>query len=296
MAWIESHQELARHPKTKRFARLAEISIPCAIGHLHLLWWWCMSYAEDGNLSKWEASDIADAVLWENEPEKLLENLINAGFIDCLNGQRTVHDWDDYTGKLMEFRRKDRERKRKSVKNPSHSTVTQPNRTEPNQTKPNMTATEPDQPNQPIHAGDGVAVGIVNDGKEVKTITSTEKNDEAERLWFTFWNNYPKKTGEEEARIVWLTLNPDVATATKIIQALEIAKQSDQWIKDNGRFINKAVNWLKNKSWEGDTTDNEPNRRNNSAAGFDPDGMSGFHNALDKYDDDGNEIAADKTK
>lgn len=52
MAWLRSHQELARHPKVKRLSRQLNISLPQAIGHLHLLWWWCMDYAQDGDLTE----------------------------------------------------------------------------------------------------------------------------------------------------------------------------------------------------------------------------------------------------
>src|SRR5687767_5633894 len=55
MAWIESHQEIARHPKTRKLARLLGGSVPTAIGHLHLLWWWAVDYAEDGWLGKYTA-------------------------------------------------------------------------------------------------------------------------------------------------------------------------------------------------------------------------------------------------
>ena len=36
MAWIEAHQELRNHPKTKKAARLLGISRPQMIGHLFL--------------------------------------------------------------------------------------------------------------------------------------------------------------------------------------------------------------------------------------------------------------------
>ncbi|GIM48438.1 hypothetical protein DNHGIG_39870 [Collibacillus ludicampi] len=52
MAWLKSHQEIARHPKTKRLAKALDISLPTAIGHLHLLWWWAMDFAKNGDLSK----------------------------------------------------------------------------------------------------------------------------------------------------------------------------------------------------------------------------------------------------
>ena len=39
MAWIESHQEIWRHPKTKKLARLLSVSVPTAVGHLHGIWY-----------------------------------------------------------------------------------------------------------------------------------------------------------------------------------------------------------------------------------------------------------------
>jgi len=40
--YIQSHEEIATHPKTRRLARALGISLPTVIGHLHLLWWWCL--------------------------------------------------------------------------------------------------------------------------------------------------------------------------------------------------------------------------------------------------------------
>ena len=300
MAWIESHQELARHPKTKRFARSADISIPAAIGHLHLLWWWCMDYAPDGNLSQWEASDIADAVHWESEPDKLLETLMESKFVDLVDGAVFVHDWADYGGRLMAIRQRDRERKRNSSalrRNSSgtqaESAVTQHNPTQPNPTQPNMTVTQPDQPNKETVGGvvDGDKDGEMQKNEKDKTSTA-EKDLKAERLWQSFWSNYPKKTFENEARNTWLALNMDEPAAEKVLQALEIAKRSDQWTKEDGKYIPKAVNWLNKKSWEGELQTNDTNHRSAGATKFDPDGMSGFHNALDRFNDNDSEEPA----
>lgn len=104
MAWIESHQELARHPKTKRLARAAGISIPAAIGHLHLLWWWALDYAQDGDLDGYSAEDIADAAEWSGgDANHFVNALESAGFLDHEEGWR-IHDWHDYAGRLLEQR------------------------------------------------------------------------------------------------------------------------------------------------------------------------------------------------
>lgn len=79
MAWIESHDDLATHPKTRRAARALGISIPTMMGHLHLLWHWCLKYADDGNLSGYDHADIADAMMWDGDPDELADALVNCG-------------------------------------------------------------------------------------------------------------------------------------------------------------------------------------------------------------------------
>lgn len=166
MAWIESHQELARHPKTKRLARAAGIQIPAAIGHLHLLWWWALDYAQSGDLTNYTPEDIADAVLWEGDPATFMDALIEAGFIDQEDEQLFIHDWHDYAGKLLERRAKDRERKRtssaipvelqrKSIGKSTASDSTVPNPTVPNQqnsTEHDRTVPDPTEQTEPTPA------------------------------------------------------------------------------------------------------------------------------------------------
>lgn len=130
MAWIESHQELARHPKTKRLSRKLGVTVPTAVGHLHMLWWWAVDYAQDGNISDYEPEDIAEAIDWPLEKaENLLQALVDAGFVDKVERCVTIHDWFDYAGRLVDNREKNKERKRKSRENAkkgkeSHNNVT----------------------------------------------------------------------------------------------------------------------------------------------------------------------------
>ena len=155
MAWIESHQELARHPKAKKLARLLGVSLPAAIGHLHFLWWWAMDYAQDGDISKYDPYDIADASGWDDEPDTWYNALIEVGFIDP---DKKIHDWFEYAGRLVERREQNKERKRRSrakktSSNDGHTGVTRdgsvtgesvtglPNQTKPYHTIPNHTIT-----------------------------------------------------------------------------------------------------------------------------------------------------------
>lgn len=113
MAWLESHQELRDHPKTKRAARLLGVGIPQMVGHLHCLWWWALDYAPDGDLANYDAFDIADAAMWEGEAEAFVTALMECGpggACGFLTADRQLHDWDDYGGKLFARRDKDRRR------------------------------------------------------------------------------------------------------------------------------------------------------------------------------------------
>lgn len=114
MAWIESHQGLVRHPKTKKLMRKLNIYTVEAIGYLHLFWWWAMDFAEDGDLSRFDEYDIADACEWKGSAGEFFDALHDAGFIDETEDGFIIHDWYEYAGKLIEIRKKDAERKRNS--------------------------------------------------------------------------------------------------------------------------------------------------------------------------------------
>jgi len=117
MAWIESHQELWRHPKLKKLSRMLNISKQEAVGYLHVLWWWALDYAQDGNLIPPNtAEDIAEAVEWTGKPETFISALIESGFLDQNEYGISIHDWLDYIGKLIARRERDRARKRNSSK------------------------------------------------------------------------------------------------------------------------------------------------------------------------------------
>lgn len=147
MAWIESHQELREHPKTKRLCRALKQPRPAVVGYLHFLWWWAYDYAPEGDLAAFSDEDIADAVDWDGDASAFVSALTQSGFI---NDDRRIHDWEDFAQKWIERRQADRERKR-AQRQPSNgvlktsaghppedsppSGVTVPNHTGPNRTK-----------------------------------------------------------------------------------------------------------------------------------------------------------------
>jgi len=101
MAWIESHQQILDHPKTRRLMKLMEWDVDTAIGKLHRLWWWCISYASDGDLSLYTLQDLGDAVgLSGDEAKKFIAAMIQSRWLDAEPYLR-IHDWWDYAGPLL---------------------------------------------------------------------------------------------------------------------------------------------------------------------------------------------------
>ena len=74
MAWIKSDQSLANHPKLILLARALGISKVEALGHLHLLWYWVLEYADDGELKYLDL--IPDACEWKGDHKLFLDSLI----------------------------------------------------------------------------------------------------------------------------------------------------------------------------------------------------------------------------
>ena len=116
MAWIELHQSLTTHKKTRRLARALGLGvpqgIPQTIGHLCLFWLWCVDGTEDGSLADLDAQDIADAAGWTGDPDVFMEAMIASEFIERSPEGLAIHDWNDYIGRLISFREKERERNR----------------------------------------------------------------------------------------------------------------------------------------------------------------------------------------
>ncbi|MCL6445685.1 MAG: hypothetical protein K6T83_19920 [Alicyclobacillus sp.] len=124
--WVESHQSMARHPKTRRLARVLGEEVPTVIGRIHLLWWWCVDYAADGDLTKYSYEDLADAMMWNGEPEIIINALAESGWLDRDGDVLRVHEWEHYTGRLIAIREREAQRKRETRQREAQRNRTRP--------------------------------------------------------------------------------------------------------------------------------------------------------------------------
>ena len=69
-----------------------------------------------------------------------------------------------------------------------------------------------------------------------------------------FWDEYPNKKAKQDAIRAWKKLKPDAALINRIMAGLAKAKNSDSWLRDEGRFIPYPATWLNGRRWEDEVT------------------------------------------
>lgn len=65
-----------------------------------------------------------------------------------------------------------------------------------------------------------------------------------------FWAAYPRHVAKQDASKAFAKLRADDALLRRILAALEVAKQSRDWLKDDGRFIPHPATWLNGRRWD----------------------------------------------
>jgi len=112
MAWIEVHQHLKEHRKTRKFKNLMGITRAQAMGHLVMLWLWGIDNTDDyGIIQDADYDDIAIACDYHDDSQLMVNSLITAGFLekDEKDGKLFIHDFEDYIGRLKEQKKRHRE-------------------------------------------------------------------------------------------------------------------------------------------------------------------------------------------
>lgn len=69
-----------------------------------------------------------------------------------------------------------------------------------------------------------------------------------------FWKLYPKKRSLKEARKAWAKLKPNQELRQTLITALGSHCVSEDWTKDQGRYIPNASTWINGERWTDELT------------------------------------------
>ena len=91
-----------------------------------------------------------------------------------------------------------------------------------------------------------------NKAKSAEASSESEppKPTPLERRFAAFWAVYPKKVGKGAAEKSFAKYKPDDELTTRMIQAVQAARRSEQWQKDGGQYIPNPATWLNQKRWE----------------------------------------------
>lgn len=78
-----------------------------------------------------------------------------------------------------------------------------------------------------------------------------ERREETDALAFdAFWQAYPKKVAKLDALKAFKRARLKNGDFEAAMAALESAKQSDQWLRDDGKYIPHPATWLRKRRFE----------------------------------------------
>lgn len=256
--WIQVYSNLPAHRKTCKLRdTLGLKSSYEAVGLIVCLWAWAAVNASDGNITGYSDRDIADAVCYRKQASKLMDAMVQSGFLDYTeDGRKVIHDWDVHARMLIDSiessKQKNAERQkryREKTKRKNNGTVTNENNGNSNVIN-NATHNESNAPTIPnltipnsIVSGNNTVSICVPDAEKVPAIKEG-------RSFTQFWEDYPNKADRDDAWEAWKNLNPDAETVLKIKSGLEAWKRSGQWLDDGPRYIPSAAKWLTKRRWE----------------------------------------------
>lgn len=78
----------------------------------------------------------------------------------------------------------------------------------------------------------------------------------------SFWSEYPKKSSRMDAEHAFVESGA-LNHMDDVLHALAMQKRSDEWRRDNGRYIPKPSTWLRDRRWE-----DQPLQNNSAAEKF----------------------------
>lgn len=80
-----------------------------------------------------------------------------------------------------------------------------------------------------------------------------------------FWNAYPNKKDKKRAEQKFSKINFKKDSIEKIMKSLEQLKKSDDWLKENGRYVPMASTWINGERWNDveHSSENQVNKKVN---------------------------------
>jgi len=88
-----------------------------------------------------------------------------------------------------------------------------------------------------------------------------------EQRFAEFWTAYPLKKAKQTAWRAWSKIKPTAELFEKIMAAIDKSKRSEEWTKENGRFIPHPATWLNGGRWDDEMREVTPGGSNEQPTG-----------------------------
>ena len=252
MAWIQVHQTLKDHRKVYAVADELDIEPAHALGLIVSFWLWAIDNAPSGSLEGISNRMIARAAEWSGNADEFVDALKTANFLDETGTGLELHDWKEYTGSLIDKRETEKQRSR------NRRAEAKKNKLEEQQTTAVQTA-DATQTDQQKTAG-RVEYSRVEYSRDIIGGNNTLHTPQSaqDQRFDLFWTAYPKKVGKAAAKKSWNKVKPNGELFEKIMEAIDAAKRSEQWLRENGRFIPNPATWLNQGRWDDEIPEPAP--------------------------------------
>lgn len=99
------------HPKFRKLMMKMDLKQYEAAGLLELLWSMAAQFTDDGDLSRFDADDIAAYLDWRGDPQKLVDTLVECRWLDRDGDSVKIHDWADHMPHFITERVRKREQR-----------------------------------------------------------------------------------------------------------------------------------------------------------------------------------------
>ena len=65
-----------------------------------------------------------------------------------------------------------------------------------------------------------------------------------------FWKLYPRKVAKGDARKAWKQVSAIRPPLERLLKAVVVARATDEWRKDAGKFVPYPATWLRGERWD----------------------------------------------
>ncbi len=104
-----------------------------------------------------------------------------------------------------------------------------------------------DQPSMCLEVVDNVASDIRNTNSFTNSTTNTYTRNTGQ--FERFWEEYPKKRSKGDAQKAFDVSRGDLPPINDLIMIIKKWKETEDWTKENGKFIPYPATWLRAAGW-----------------------------------------------